>query len=243
MQLADRFVTVAGRRLNVITAGEGSPAVVLEAGGGCAADEWTAVQGRVAKVTSTISYDRAGEGRSDSGRSWDVAQWVTDLTQLLATTDVPPPYVLVGHSIGCLVLRMFATFYPDHIAGAVLIDGQPEQLYDRMPELATMARAANPDGTFDRVLAACEWVKANVADLTCPTTVIAHSRTDMIAANASITQQDVERFEHTWRSLQHDVIKHAEQARIVVADSGHMIPVETPQLVTAEILQLVSRQR
>lgn len=243
MQRADRLVEVDGRRLNVVVAGEGSPTVVLEAGGGCSSDEWTAIQHRVAKVTSTISYDRAGEGRSDPGKPWDVVRWVTDLNQLLGTTHVQPPYILVGHSIGCLVLRMFATYYPDRIAGAVLIDGQPEQLYDRMPELATIARAANPDGTFDRILDACEWVKANVTALTCPTTVITHSRTDMIATNASITQHDVERFEHTWRSLQHEVTKHAKHARIVVADSGHMIPVETPDLVTEEILRMLSSER
>ncbi|GKS14962.1 hypothetical protein YDYSY3_59620 [Paenibacillus chitinolyticus] len=44
----------------------------------------------------------------------------------MLTIDVEPPYVLVGHSFGGLVARLYASLYPQLISGIVLVDAAPE---------------------------------------------------------------------------------------------------------------------
>jgi len=117
----------SGRRLAYRMVGDGRPAVVFESGSGSMLDVWALVQETVAAFTTTIAYDRAGYGSSDSdgcGRSGE--RVLDDLNQLLEHLAVPPPYVLVGASLGGLYVRLFAARRPADVAGLVLVDGRPE---------------------------------------------------------------------------------------------------------------------
>jgi pimeloyl-ACP methyl ester carboxylesterase len=53
---------------------------------------------------------------------------VDELHALLTGANEPGPYILVGHSYGARVARLFAATYPEEIAGMVLMD--PGFLYD-----------------------------------------------------------------------------------------------------------------
>jgi pimeloyl-ACP methyl ester carboxylesterase len=119
-------IDLGGRALRVVRSGprSGRPTVVLEHGAfGCAAD-WAVVQDRLAaKGLRSLAYDRAGLGHSDPGpRPRDGRAIVADLAALLRTLDEPGPYVLVGHSMGGLMVRLFALTHPEHAAGVVLVD-------------------------------------------------------------------------------------------------------------------------
>jgi pimeloyl-ACP methyl ester carboxylesterase len=119
-------IDLGGRALRVVRAGPRGrgPTVVLEHGAfGCAAD-WAVVQERLAaKGLRSIAYDRAGLGHSDPGpKPRDGRAIIADLAALLRETDEPGPYVLVGHSMGGLMVRLFALTHPDQSAGVVLVD-------------------------------------------------------------------------------------------------------------------------
>ncbi|HKR89853.1 MAG TPA: alpha/beta hydrolase [Phenylobacterium sp.] len=119
-------IDLGGRALRVVRAGPRSdrPTVVLEHGAfGCATD-WTVVQERLsAKGLRSLAYDRAGLGHSDPGpRPRDGRAIIADLAALLRELDEPGPYVLVGHSMGGLMVRLFALTHPDQSAGVVLVD-------------------------------------------------------------------------------------------------------------------------
>ena len=43
-----------------------------------------------------------------------------ELHRLLAAAAIPPPYLLVGHSYGGFVMRIFATRYRSDVAGLIL---------------------------------------------------------------------------------------------------------------------------
>ena len=74
---------------------------------------WTYVLPAVAEFTRACAYDRAGFGKSDRGPLPRTAGRLADeLHTLLRTSGEPPPYVLVGHSFGGLVTRIFAARYP-----------------------------------------------------------------------------------------------------------------------------------
>jgi pimeloyl-ACP methyl ester carboxylesterase len=119
-------IDLSGRTLRIVRAGPSSkrPTVVLEHGAfGCAAD-WAVVQERLAaKGLRSVAYDRAGLGYSDPGpKPRDGRAIVADLAALLRELDEPAPYVLVGHSMGGLMVRLFALTHTDQVTGVVLVD-------------------------------------------------------------------------------------------------------------------------
>ena len=125
-----RAVDVDGRTLNIDCRGSGSPAVILESGGGgYGGYGWRNVQAEVASFTTVCWYDRAGEGWSDlSPTARSSASIVNDLHELLHRTPVPAPYVLVGHSIGGEYIRIFTGRFASEVSGLVLVDStHPEQ--------------------------------------------------------------------------------------------------------------------
>ncbi len=125
-----RAVDVGGRSLNIDCAGSGSPAVILESGGGgYGGYGWREVQAGVAKFTTVCWYDRAGEGWSDPApTARNSATIIHDLHELLQRAPVAGPYVLVGHSIGGEYVRVFTAQYPAEVAGVVLVDStHPDQ--------------------------------------------------------------------------------------------------------------------
>src|SRR5829696_4593419 len=121
---------VGGRRLFLSCTGTGSPTVVLEAAGTTDSSTWGPIWVDIAGATRVCRYDRAGLGRSDPAPAGvrTVQDSVDDLHALLDEAGVPGPYVLAGHSVGGLVVRLYASIYPEDVAGLVLIDGQPPDL-------------------------------------------------------------------------------------------------------------------
>jgi pimeloyl-ACP methyl ester carboxylesterase len=112
-----------GRSLYVDCVGAGSPTVVLEAGLGGDVHNWSAVQPQLGRITRTCSYDRAGVGSSVGVPGvHDARVEIDDLQRLLEHARVAPPYVLVGHSYGGLLARLFARAHPREVAGIVLVD-------------------------------------------------------------------------------------------------------------------------
>jgi pimeloyl-ACP methyl ester carboxylesterase len=102
--------------------GSGNPTVIFEAGAGGPLEVWARIQPEVSKFTRTVSYDRAGNGLSKKGPTpRDGRHVATELHTALHNAHVPPPYSLVGHSLGGPYIRVFAGMYPDEVAGMVLV--------------------------------------------------------------------------------------------------------------------------
>jgi pimeloyl-ACP methyl ester carboxylesterase len=123
------FVDSDGCRMHVQTAGCGLPSVVLESGLGGMSSAWGWIQPETAKFSRVVSYDRAGLGWSGPDPSPKTAALAARrLHTVLLRSRVDPPYVLVGHSMGGLFIRVFADLYPDEVAGVVLLDAvHPDQ--------------------------------------------------------------------------------------------------------------------
>lgn len=135
-----RMVPIGGRRLHARVAGSGAPAVVLEAGISATSINWAGIQPQVAEFTTCVSYDRAGLAWSDAAQgTYDVDRMVADLAALLEGLVLQPPHVLVGHSFGALLVRLFEERFPDKVAGMVLIDPVSGCVW------------AHPDGAHARV--------------------------------------------------------------------------------------------
>ena len=123
-----RLIDIGGRRLHLHAMGQG-PTVVFEAALGGSSVSWSLVQPRVAEFARACTVDRGGFGWSDAAPGPRTAGRIADeLRVLLERSGEPPPYVLVGHSFGGLVARIFAGRNPERTAGLVLVD--PAQAED-----------------------------------------------------------------------------------------------------------------
>jgi len=123
---SDRMVSVGSHRLQIHVEGSGVPAVVMDAGIGDQLDKLRPLQSRIAQVTQVITYNRAGYGQSEPGPlPRNSSREAEELKALLENASVRGPYVLVGHSLGALNVQVFASRYPDEVAGMVLLDPPP----------------------------------------------------------------------------------------------------------------------
>jgi pimeloyl-ACP methyl ester carboxylesterase len=112
-----------GRRLYLLEKGSGDVTVLFESGIAATNLNWFHIQEQVSQTTTTASYDRAGLGWSSPSRTARTpGNIAAELHQLLEGAGIKPPYILVGHSFGGLVVRMFALLYPEEVSSIVLVD-------------------------------------------------------------------------------------------------------------------------
>jgi pimeloyl-ACP methyl ester carboxylesterase len=141
-----KLVDVGGWRLHLNCTGEArasQPTVILEAGVGDFSVEWSLVQLGVAKFARVCSYDRAGDGWSDLGpHPRTLRQIVYELHTLLDKGGVKPPLVLVGHSYGGWLVRLYASTYPAEVAGMVLVEAGADNPWRMLPD-GKLARSAD----------------------------------------------------------------------------------------------------
>lgn len=127
------LVDIGGRRLHLLRAGEGAPSVVMVPCLGGTGSEWWTVQRDLAQYAGVYTYDRAGLGWSDPG-PWPrtYACMADELHQMLTAARIPPPYLLVGHSTGGIIVRQYAARHPEGLAGLVLVDSSHEDQIRRL---------------------------------------------------------------------------------------------------------------
>ncbi len=130
LPLPGRTLDVGGYGLHVTERGSGAPTVVILHGAGDGADSWAPVVRALAERTRVLVYDRPGMGASDPGPAPDAEGSVRELYTLLERAGVDGPCVLVGHSIGGVLARLFALRHPERVAGIVFVDSSHESLKD-----------------------------------------------------------------------------------------------------------------
>jgi pimeloyl-ACP methyl ester carboxylesterase len=274
-EFAGRIGLGGGRHLFLECAGRGRPVVVLEAGLRNRGDIWsvqaddgqrrTMVFPGVAAFTRVCAYDRPGTtvGVDQFSRSDPVRQprttkeAVADLHALLRAAKLPGPYVLVGHSTGGLIVRLYASTYPEEVAGMVLVDAIPETMqtsltpanwavYNEKVLLEPPAALAGYRDleTIDFVTSFEQMRRAAAArplrDI--PLVVLSHDRPSPLPGDLPADfKQAVER---AWGAGQDRLAALLPDARRDAAtNSGHYIQLEQPRLVIDAIRQVVEAVR
>jgi pimeloyl-ACP methyl ester carboxylesterase len=125
----------AGRSLHAVFAGPADspePLVILEAGAFGFSADWSAVQEKLAgKGLRSMAYDRAGLGFSPPGpEPRDGLAIVVDLEHLLLHAGQPGPFILCGHSMAGLRVRLFAARNAPRVVGVVLVDATTPEAMD-----------------------------------------------------------------------------------------------------------------
>jgi pimeloyl-ACP methyl ester carboxylesterase len=272
------LVDVGGRRLYLECRGTGSPTVILEAGYRSPATVWsddlvqpeqprTMVLEGVAASTRVCLYERPGtaavlDGSLHPSRSDPVPQprtaeaVVADLHALLQTAGVPGPYVLVGHSLGGLFVRLYAATYPAEVVGLVLVDAWYEALQELLTpgEWAAYVRVTSevpPELAAYRDLETIEFDGASAAMREAavaqplpalPLAVLAHGQSFGLSADQLGFAPEA--LEVAWRAAQERLATLVPRSRFsVAAASGHYVQLQQPALVIEAVRQVVAGVR
>ena len=188
---------------------------------------------------------------------------VADLHALLRAADIPGPYVLVAHSAGGLVVRLYASMYPDEVVGMVLLDSTHEDVWLRFQEALTRAQWAEFEALtvtnqklLDAYPEAERWYTAPLADdattgqvrrsranapmRPMPLVVLAHG----IPFAAPIPGWPSDKMEGIMTALQEDLAKLVPNAHYAIAaKSAHNIHQDQPEQVIAAIREVVEAVR
>ncbi|WP_433889197.1 alpha/beta fold hydrolase [Streptomyces sp. CA-111067] len=235
---AEFDVPIGARHLRVTRCGNGPVNVVFEAGGGCSGADWLPVQRLLPQVTSW-SYDRAGEGASPGNGDWSLDASVRDLRGWLAAVDVTGPVVLVGHSLGCHIVRALAAEDPAAASAMLLVDARPPG-FERTVLDAGIAIPMPPPGSsiFKEFTLADDLVSGLPAPAGVAAAAICCERFDGAPGQLSSTDTDV--VAGLWREAQAGVARAIGQPSVLVAPgTGHRVPAEAPDFVASAIRDLL----
>jgi pimeloyl-ACP methyl ester carboxylesterase len=264
-----------GRKMFLECRGEGGPTVILVSGYRNDADIWdsvaidpatgqTAVLPGVAEFTRVCAFDRPGTvldgehfSRSDPLPMPRTAQdVVTDLHVLLQAAGVPGPYVLAGHSFGGLFSRLYASTYPDEVAGLIMVDALPETIPDHLSpedwqdyrnaiqlvpdvlEQYSDLETLNVDVSFGQMRDAAAATPYQGKPL------VVITRTEPFGIPEASLGFAPDTLEKAWLAAQGDLIALTPDSHHVVADhSAHYVQITQPDVVIAAIHSVVDAVR
>jgi pimeloyl-ACP methyl ester carboxylesterase len=243
--LADRAVrdlpprvAVDGRLLRMRVEGMGSPAVVLEIGLGGALEEWAAVQPKVARFTKVVAYDRIGA--VDRASRLTGEELARELRAALRNAGIRPPYILVGQSFGGIYNRVFASLYPEDVAGMVLLDPSQEEFIRWMekhhPDRCISQRDVQdwPEGSG--IWATLDQLKQLPPLPDVPVTVVTGTKPNDDPVHIEVLP--------VWTKSHADWVKTLPRGRhVLAAESGHGVHVEASELVVQLIREMVEAAR
>ncbi len=120
---SQKFIEINDAELFINIEGKGSPTIIFISGSGEDHNTWEKVQSIIAENNLTLSYDRAGLGKSDSSTSSKDADGMSqELNSILTQLNLDTKYILVGHSLGCQIAKVYAHKYPSQVGGILFID-------------------------------------------------------------------------------------------------------------------------
>jgi pimeloyl-ACP methyl ester carboxylesterase len=231
-----------------ISAGTGGPTVLFEAGLGQGKNAWGRIFNEISGVTHAVAYDRAGYGQSErSHQPRDGLQILRELRAFLQTEDIRPPYILVGHSLGGTIVKLFARTYPQEVAGVVLVDARHAEFAKRCKQLGLHRMWYDPPAVLFAM--ASNAIRAELASAA-RTARQARRAGEFPSVPLIVLSQDravsrwPERLGKVWDASQRNMAKMSRLGRMkVVEDSGHNIHQDQPEMVTTAILSVIAAAR
>jgi thioesterase domain-containing protein len=238
-----RMVDVDELKMHIHCTGEGSPTVILEAGLDDFSIFWSQVQPEIAQSVRVCSYDRAGLGWSEPSPNPRTSEtMVKELHILLVNAKLDPPYVLVGHSFGGALVRLYAHLYPDEVMGMVLADSAPDDVLAQYRAIAVSTKyfgtGIAENEAFESNLA--EVRDANVSIFDKPLIVISRGYWDPMPG---FSEKDNKFAWQMWQEMQVELLSLSSDSRQIIAgESEHNIHLQQPELVIDAIRSVVERE-
>ena len=246
---AVQTVSVADFELEYQEAGKGEHLVLLEAGAGASLSDWDPVFAGIAEKARVIRYSRVGNGNSTAIKrhftSMDYARHVAGFLEKLAISEA---VLLVAHSYGGSIARDFSASYPNKVKGLLLLDPSSEHDVDIMramdldtanEQIAQIKLDDMANGMSNNYLDF--WSKRPLPDYPqirdIPVAVIASVKKVKNPPNLFFTDEGRKRWGAHWQQW----ARSFPQGRAILTDkSGHFVQFDQPDLVLAEIENLIN---
>ncbi|MBK3517181.1 alpha/beta fold hydrolase [Carboxylicivirga marina] len=249
---SERIVSFDDFDLHIKDNGTGKPTVIIEAGLGFGLMHYDTLQTLIPHFTRVISYDRPGLGNStQSPNPRILPNYVNELKQFLDHEKIKPPYILVGHSLGGLIIRYFTHMYPDHVAGLVFIDHPHEDWFEYIRTTHAAEDIIKFNKIFDPSLNQttgiikeeweqyeinCELIKGIEIPSQIPVRMITAIKYGRNQESVGYHRDDMK----VWADMQASIIENVQDAeQIITTKSGHSIHLTEPELVVNAIKELV----
>jgi pimeloyl-ACP methyl ester carboxylesterase len=121
------------RKFNYRILGQGKPTIVIEPAMGESLLSWDTLQIELSRLTTVVTYDRLGLGKSDSTDTPRTIENLSgDLNEFLVKNKIPGPYLFIGHSLGTFIIRKYQKDHTENVVGMILIDPVHEDQFDRL---------------------------------------------------------------------------------------------------------------
>lgn len=211
--------------------GAGSP-IVLIAQLGTGGDSWKPVVDLLPGAT-VVTYDRPGTGdapgRPAPNPPLPHSAFARELADLLDQRGITQPAVIVGHSFGGNIAKVYAGQHPDRVAGFVFVDSSIPQSF-LYPEGPMPVDGDGPDATtVDTVTGQVEILSTELPPV--PTVVLTRTPGRWDGENPPPHPA----VEDLWLISQRLLARQAGAPLIVADNCGHQLPRQVPDLVAYAI--------
>ena len=229
---------VGGYELAWTCQGSGSPTIVAEAGyDSPGTSTFSDLMQPLSEISRVCTYDRAGTGTSDhrpGGLHVTSLLEANELHALLKSAAIAPPYVVVAHSYGGFVGRLFAATYDSETAGLVLIDSSHED------EIGPYRRyyRDSPEG---------DWVDGgDLIDIDATRRALLATARDYYDMPLAVIKAG--RYEDVltvslWNRTQADLATLSSNAVLIQAKGGHFVMDDDPEVLLAATRAVVASAR
>jgi len=255
IEAVETLVQVENCRLNFQIIEGGTLTILLEAGGGMDSREWNRLAPELAHKTGAtiVSYDRAGFGKSDLPETpHDMREEVEWLWQALQKLEMQKDIILVGHSFGGWMIRLFASEHPEAVCGMVFVDPFTNEIVDLLgmeyldnhplagkipfdtsqPDKLTKFQRAAVRMVGDGLTPKMEIMRKTKIPSDIPVVVITSGRPFLPKT------EDQE----AWRLSHEQLTASIKGATLIVAEkSDHMVPGRQPDLVIEAVMKVIHR--
>jgi len=175
---------------------------------------------------------------------------------LLRAAPVSGPYLLVGHSLGGLIVRLYAGLHPEEVVGLVLLDSShPDQL-DRERTVFLTRRSGesesvqafraeslnpNPARHIEGIDLQASVTQVRMAPIPSGLPIIVVSRGKPSDWPDDFPDDLVADLEHVWRDLQIDLLQLSGVSKHLIAtQSSHFIHLDEPEFVVEAIRSAIA---
>ncbi|NOT77171.1 MAG: alpha/beta hydrolase [Cyclobacteriaceae bacterium] len=249
--LISGFEVKKSQKFNYRISGNGKPTIIVDLAMGETLQSWHSLQTRLCKLTTVVTYDRLGLGKSDTTSvPRTIENLSIELNEFLTSNGIPGPYLLIGHSLGTSILRKYQNDHHENVLGMILIDPVHEDQFDRLIaikskedqektikwrekfEMTLKTGERNEAIMYHQQMAAMRDVKypTNI-----PITIIGSFR---VGPGASEEDRQIK------KELFNQWLNQAPQIKLVATTkSGHYIQDSEPELLIDEVKLMIEKLR
>ena len=139
---AQNFAQVGQDSIEYELTGYGEPWIVMVSGAGGDLNAFQEVRDFLSRETTVLCFSRSGSGNSTFNHGDESFDFIIDeLRALLDTLNAPDNIILGAHSFGGLIVRAYATKYPEGVRGIVSVDPTFEDYFKSLSKVYPEAKA------------------------------------------------------------------------------------------------------